>query len=347
MTENNSHYLRSRETLRGISSKSWRIKFRSWFLRQPPSFVLPDILERSTGSNRLDDEIYGLGKPQRDALSEQDEIFARKLNELEATEAQALFECECCFSDCTWEDIVTCTNFHFICRGCITHSVSEALFGQGGSLLLEKTTVRCISATAKPECDGYISPQLLPHLLPSEIYDQVQSYFIRSQLQQAGLPLVFCPGCSYAAIQPDQPHLIARKKAIMTSLVGLIVFEWYLSQIPYFIGWLFVVPFFILLLVEAFYYLRGKTQDNPIHQAFSFAVDRVRRKGVKQYNRIFRCPNPGCGISSCLACGKEWIGFHNCEEENATENRRLYIERVMTEAVKRTVSFFSSKMLDL
>ncbi|KIJ45091.1 hypothetical protein M422DRAFT_29940 [Sphaerobolus stellatus SS14] len=332
MEETNSDYMRSRHLLREITSKSWRYRVRSWFSRERDVFELPNVLENSTGSARLDNEIYALSKPDRDAQTAKDAELAKELNEKEAAEADALFECECCFSDYTWEAIVGCTDGHFVCCDCLARSVKESLYGQGGSLLLEKNSVHCMSATANPPCQGFIASDQLPRALDSELYEQLQLQFTQLQLQKAALPLLFCPNCSYAAVEPPQPRLVLRLRSIPIILMFLLLASRTISVVRK----LYLFPVIILFFLGFLYFISPETYEEPVYISISAAIERLKKKRTEPNSKVFRCQNPRCGISSCIQCGKEWEGFHDCAEDTEKENRRLYIERVMTEAIKRT-----------
>ena len=291
-------------------------------------------MERPTGCAQLDEEIYALGRPERDAQSSRDEQLARSINEDEHAQAGALFECECCFGDFTWEDITVCTNGHFFCHGCLDRSVKEALYGQGGCLFREKGSVHCISSVALPACQGFVASTLLPQALPTETFDRLEQRFSRDQLQSSGLPLVHCPACTYAVV--DTSMLPPLRPTAMGTLVLLVMFIVRLFS-QYF---LVLVP----LHLSIFTYLwstRSKPYGMVLGTARTWVMDamtRVRRRRIG-VPMIFKCENPQCRISTCIKCGKEWTAFHNCHRE-ALDSQRLYVESAMSEAVKRTVWIF-------
>jgi hypothetical protein len=333
VSENNGDYVRSREVLLDIAAKSWRFNLTAWITRRtkPASRPLIDVLERSTGCVRLDEEIYALGKPERDAQSSRDGQLAKSINEEEYTQAQALLECECCFGDFAWEDITACTNGHFFCHMCLDRSVKEALYGQGGCLFHEKGTVRCISSVALSGCQGFVRSTLLSQVLPAETFERLEERLARDQLRHSGLQLVHCPACTYAAVDISvAPRLRSNMVGLLVLAVICIVrfFSQYLSM-------LLTLPISILAcLYNAWDRLYG-TDFGTARTWVTDTMTRVRRRrmGVA---KVFKCQNPRCKISTCIECGKEWTAFHNCRRETL-DSQRLYVERAMSEAVKRTV----------
>ena len=334
LIESNYDYVRGRMALCDIASKSWRFNLVAWISRRrtPPIRPSLDVTKKSTGCARLDDEIYALSQPERDAQSLRDEKLARGVNEDEYSKAQSLLECGCCFGDYTWEDITVCTEGHFFCRGCLDRSVKEALYGQGSCLFGEKGSVRCISSVAVPACEGFVAHALLPHALPPATIEKVDQWFAREQLQSSGLPLVHCPACSYAAV--DNPISARLRPWAISALVITAACLCIQFQI-----WL---PSSVFQITVLFFLYRVLTALGIMPMGFSAArawtsdaMTRARRRkmGVRT---IFKCENPQCRLASCIDCGKKWTPFHDCRQA-ALDNQRLYVERAMSEAVKRTV----------
>lgn len=192
LAEQNFSYAQTRPILQQLSSRSWRFTISSLWTKRaaatsatdhpyvvwPPNAIdtthaIPRI--RRTGSAQLDAELFELfvapvvASNRRTQLSE-DQALANKLNETEAEEAEALFDCECCFSSVPFERIATCNaDCHQLCFDCIRRTVSEALFGQGWArtIDLERSTVQCFAPTASG-CRGVIPPGVLRRALASE-----------------------------------------------------------------------------------------------------------------------------------------------------------------------------------
>jgi hypothetical protein len=78
--------------------------------------------------------------------------------------------------------------------------------------------------------------------------------------------------------------------------------------------------------------LQWKTWDIAVNEAYQ-----RRDNEVQAGARKFKCLNEvECGRESCLECGKEWSSFHDCLEDEK-DGLRLYVEKAMADAVKRTV----------
>lgn len=196
LAEQNFSYTLCRPILQQLSTRSWRFSLSfpsSWTKRTASSSVgdhphviwpaasesrhaVPSI--RRTGSSQLDRELYDLfvtpiAVKQRQAQLAEDQALAAKLNETEAEESEALFDCDCCLSSVPFEAIATCNDdCHTLCFDCVRRTVSEALFGQGWSRTvdLERSTLRCFAPASK-ECHGIIPPNILRRALsanPSE-----------------------------------------------------------------------------------------------------------------------------------------------------------------------------------
>ncbi|CEG84884.1 Putative RING finger protein [Rhizopus microsporus] len=72
-----------------------------------------------------------------------------------------------------------------------------------------------------------------------------------------------------------------------------------------------------------------------IESDLNIAYGRIKRA---RRGQVFRCKNPKCQVWTCLECQRPFRGLHQCwEKEN--DGLRLYVERAMAEAVKRTVLF--------
>ncbi|ORE06621.1 hypothetical protein BCV72DRAFT_227974 [Rhizopus microsporus var. microsporus] len=69
-----------------------------------------------------------------------------------------------------------------------------------------------------------------------------------------------------------------------------------------------------------------------IESDLNIAYGRIKRA---RRGQVFRCRNPKCQVWTCLECQRPFRGLHQCwEKEN--DGLRLYVERAMAEAVKRT-----------
>jgi hypothetical protein len=327
LAEHNFQYSRSRATLSEIAAKSWRFSFSQLFRRA----ARDSEYSGPTGCKELDDELFELARPAREAQIAGDRAIAVLLNEAEAAAASSLLECECCFGDYAWEDMVACTGGHFFCHNCLRRSVEESIFGQGKkNLLPEKASVCCLSSTASPPCQEFVHPDVLRAVLPEEMLHSLEDRTAQEAIEKSGLNLVRCPFCGYAEVDELQSYRIRRPELALAGLfVGSICL-----LLPYGKQILLLLP---LLLLSS---LPGSAAALP-HVQKALHNMALRRRGT-----LFRCENPRCKRHSCITCGKEWLPFHKCYEKEE-DAARIFVEKAMADAVKRTcplchVSFVKS-----
>ncbi|KJR87172.1 uncharacterized protein SPSK_01465 [Sporothrix schenckii 1099-18] len=237
LAEQNYAYLDARRTLVEMSSKSWRFTISSLFLRRKPvasteaenhplviwkstgqGSIIPTI--KATGSAELDRELYTalvapLRAQKRSEQEDADRTMASALNTAEAEAAGATFECACCFTSTTFEEVTTCSNSdggddgdgaHIICFRCVQHSVREAVFGQGWARTIDTSrgTLWC-PAVSHTECRGIIPVDhmqraLLDEKRGADTLQHLERRLADHSLVGSGLPLVRCPFCAYAEI---------------------------------------------------------------------------------------------------------------------------------------------------
>lgn len=86
-------------------------------------------------------------------------------------------ECECCFDDCNFEDMVSCNHGHLFCTGCMTNYVNEQLFGKNRSEL------KCLSS--EEGCDAGFSDVMLQKALSPSLCTKVNEHIYRSEVAKA------------------------------------------------------------------------------------------------------------------------------------------------------------------
>ncbi|KAL8992037.1 MAG: hypothetical protein Q9188_007670, partial [Gyalolechia gomerana] len=219
LAEKNHSYTLARPVLQDIASKSWRHSIGKFFSRwsrgtdsvsEKHGMVqwitlsngtrMPVLKE--TGDAELDHELhYTVLAPLLDQYKAHQEAkdweLAEKINEEEATNAGALFECGCCFSTEPFERIATCTaSHHVICFNCIFKAISEALFGQswGQSIDHDRGLLRCLAPTADDLCPGCIPHEITQRAVcqtrqGTEIWLKLQSRLREEALAKAKIPL--------------------------------------------------------------------------------------------------------------------------------------------------------------
>ncbi|OAL64113.1 RING finger protein [Trichophyton rubrum] len=232
LAEGNFSYIRARPTLLDLSRKSWRVTLGNMFSFKkkkapnkddPPPYLVwqrsstdePEPVLKGTGCAELDEEIHStyllpLVNHRRETQVEEDFRKAEDLNEAEAKVVDALYECDCCFSDVTFEQISTCSEAcHVICFNCIQRTLQEALFGQGWdkSISPEKSTLWCIAPFANGTCQGTLDAELVKRAILKErsgmeTYRKFEARLASESLAKSNLKLIHCPFCSYAEVDP-------------------------------------------------------------------------------------------------------------------------------------------------
>lgn len=349
LAEVNFGYMRARPVLRDLSRRTWRatiINVLPTFKRRKDKEEHPLLLWqryadgevvprlKETGSAELDDELRAsilnpLVQQKREEQELGDFQFATALNEKEARAANALYECECCFADVTFEEISTCSaNAHVICYCCIQRTISEALFGQGWarSVDLEHSTLKCIAPISTGACDGCLHPQVVRRAIlldkaGDETFRKFEVRLASEALLSSQLKLIRCPFCSYAEADPvhhPTPRGITWRFRHHGGLIPTIVITIILLDLfP-----LFLVPILIALLLDA----------RAVKEIFYNAL---RHLSIKTRSKRFTCANPSCQRVSCLTCQKLWRDPHVCHEPLLSDLRAT-VEAARTAAVKRT-----------
>ncbi|EEH45039.1 uncharacterized protein PADG_01189 [Paracoccidioides brasiliensis Pb18] len=347
LAEVNFSYTRSRPTLQELSRKSWRVTFGSIFpfkrkrdkdehplliwQRLPDGELVPGLKE--TGCLELDRELYNTFLAPKLAQRKQDQEdksqqLAEELNQAEAKAAEALYECACCLSDVTFEQIATCpVNFHIICFNCIQRTTHEALFGQGWgrSIFHEKSTLRCLAPVSEGTCEGALDPMIVKRAIlaekaGAETYQKFEDRLASESLLKSQLKLIRCPLCSYAEVDPVY-HPTGKG------------FSWRFRRgnlFPTIITIIFLLDLIPILILPVLYYL--VFSPSIISTILSTSL---RNICLKTRAQRFTCSNPSCRSDSCINCRKPWQDPHQCHEP-LLHSLRTTVEAARTAAIKRT-----------
>ncbi len=354
LAEENFCYTRARPTLQRIVSKSWRNSINSFFLRwrksaEPTSqdhwmMVWPKNgvkaktmpILRETGDAELDVELHRtILAPFLEKIKQEWETkdweTALVMNEAEAQIAGALYECECCFSDTTFEQMATCTiGDHVICFRCIWHAASEALFGQswGRNIDHARGQIKCFAATSADSCEGCIPQSIARRAIRQskggkEALAKMESRLAAEALLEASQPLINCPFCSYA--ESDElyipPSTIRYRLKTTQPVTTLFLLTLLFNLLP------LLLLYTLLTRSPLFSHLPKPTT------LLSTSLTRLSR--AHHFPRRFQCRSLTCSLPSCLACHKRWLDPHICHE-SATISLRTTIEAARTAALKRT-----------
>ena len=355
LVEQNFCYTRARLNLQSIVSRSWRNNFNVFWSKwlnsskstsgihhmmislkgQSDGVDLGPVL-KGTGDGELDSELYQtvLLPLLQKAKREREEIdweTAMVLNEADALDAEAMFECQCCFSETTFEQMATCTmGAHVLCFRCIKNAISEALFGQswGRNIELTQGLLKCLAPMPDKSCEGCISNDtthraILQSKGGEEVLAKLETRLAEDSLMKADIPLVRCPFCAYAEVDELYFPPSTIRYRLNTANVKATLF-----LILLLLG--FVPLFFLYALVSRLPLFHKLPK---ITTMLSTSLARLSRS--RHLSQRFQCRSPLCSLASCLICFKIWHDPHVCHE-SAMVSLRTTIEAARTAALKRT-----------
>lgn len=330
LSEHNYDYERARIALSGLFSKKtlWTI-FKSLFSSKAKEVAEKQLRENpTTGCAELDSEIAAIALRKRRiediAQIQQDLILAKTFNEAEHVEADEMIECGCCYGEYTWDDITSCNGGHLVCRGCVTHTAQECAFGQGDNSY-DGRGLRCIAALNE-NCDHVIPSITLEGIISTELMAKLTARILSAELETAKIELVRCPFCLYAEFKESPQKIRLRsycKRVFMAFLCWITLFApLILANIT--------IP--IIICIEYTNVFEWKDWEKLTNSSYQRMCG-----GIQESAKTFKCRNQkDCGRESCLECCKEWAPFHDCLKDEK-DGLRLYVEKAMADAVKRTV----------
>jgi hypothetical protein len=367
LAEHNYHYTSSRTELISIISKSWRFSFTSFFTRRKaPSANKHPFLQWTQAANKsapekqearpklvctsnteLNLELYDtlvapvLAK-EKEAQEIVDHAIAHQIREQESTEAEEIYDCDCCYSSITVHNMAACDDgCHYICFRCITHTVNEAIYGQGWttSISAERATLRCVAPAIgmEADCHGCIPFEMVARAVTEketgkQTLQKLENRIASEAVQKSLLPLVHCPFCSYAEIDDlttKKTHdwkFRRNRETIFLSIWAIFM--------------LYSLDIHILTaMVVGAYYIASPFLPNPFHSSLT-------RLALKTRGLRFSCRSPACSKQSCMRCQTLWRDPHGCYTSQLTSLQQT-LESAMTSAIKRTcpkcnVSFVKS-----
>jgi hypothetical protein len=345
LAEHNYSYTRARPTLSDLSNRTWRATIGNLniFKKRKENEASPiQLLGKSkgadgrldTGSNELDEELQDLVlQPARikeaQHQEEQDHKLAEELNEREARRVKALYECECCYGEVTFEKVSFCTtDTHLICFDCIRRTVHEALFGQGWGKSIDSNrgALKCLAPVADDACTGSIPQPVIRQVVLAqksglETWGKFEARLADDSLLRSQLKLIRCPFCSYAEADPS--HLSSSTPTP----------KWHLSptrSITALLAMTIIVDLLpIILFLFVLLFTLGIIQ--PMHM-FRTALHKLT---LRNQSPRWKCRNPICQRASCLKCHKAWHDPHTCHEPLVV-SLRTTVEAARTAAIKRT-----------
>ncbi|KAI0447086.1 hypothetical protein F4803DRAFT_501000 [Xylaria telfairii] len=354
LSESNYSYLDARPTLVELSSKSWKFAISSLIFRRKPvtsseaethplvswrvaegGSLAPAV--KTTGNAELDRELFEelilpLKAREKDSREKADRALALSVQTEEAEACDATYECACCYTDCVFEELTSCSaEGHMVCFRCVQRSITEAVFGQGWQRSIHKDTgtLRC-PAVSSTDCEGCVSIEQIQQAMHhtekgTEILEKLDQRLAEHGLLSSGLPLIRCPFCSYAEVDelymPDNVHPPKLRLSKIPNIILLLITALLTSAAV-----IVIVLGFICLLLSL-----SSSFRHCMCQQYSAALGRYqrRRRGLK-----FVCQNPACGRSSCMSCSKAWVDIHVCHESSLIA-LRTQVEQAMSMAIKR------------
>ncbi|KAL1925586.1 uncharacterized protein VTP21DRAFT_469 [Calcarisporiella thermophila] len=310
MAENNFDYLRSHAKLSELSHNYWWSPFLNFMRRKHQ-----EVCEMWTPELLMQVDI--LREQERTRLAAADLEFARQLNLDEYQAHSQLIECRCCFGDFPFEDMTFCAEGHLFCVGCIRNLVSEGIFGQG---TLRGRPVKCVEGDG---CEACIPMSELEKVLLPDMFKAYTNSLVEEEMKHSGLAIVQCAFCIYCEADDNFDPLQSLRlgRALLLAVTGFIAF-WIIMVS----GLLLIQTVLFLVFVSIF------GMEWNWREEFRRAINRVRQK---RRGYVFTCRNPDCGKLTCLKCGAECRPLHKCYEKEQ-DGLRLYVERAMADAVKRT-----------
>lgn len=356
LAEKNWSYLDTRPTLIDLTAKTWRSTLKRLLMRKEASLsdhplILGDLsddgdashlrvrpgFDRELSSELFEAIIAPIQRSRNGHQMSQDEALAEQLNEQEAEVADSAYECDCCCCTATFERVVTCTDYqHFICFSCLTHTMSEALYGQGWaqSVRSDRSTLNCmaLSAASDGPCTGWIPNQQLRTAIRSkaggaDLWSHFEQRLVDTDLTRTNSDLIKCPHCSYAEL-PAVPVQSRSKRGDICGALGTVI--WSAVALILFLLSIRSPLNHSAVMVIVFIFLACCGMLQPTRLSLSPPPSKKTSKGEK-----FICRSPHCSQVSCLNCLADWTDPHSCFSASS-DSLRTYVEAAITQAVKRT-----------
>ncbi|CAO3674489.1 unnamed protein product [Umbelopsis vinacea] len=326
MAENNYNYLKSHAQLAEMGTGGFWISIRNLLRHWSPttsSSNVPPVIDNS----ELAEELSILRKRTMEDQERTDKMYALSLNEQEYAKAGEYISCECCFDDCTFEQLCSCsTGDHLFCKGCIEMYISEGVFGQGN--LRGVSPIACMNSSS--DCQGIFPRHFLEATLSTNVWKAYDQSLTKEEISQSSSAIVQCPFCEYceiddhirplAVVQEFIPVLVFFMACIIELPAVFAIATWLRGIAAYF------TLFFVHISVQwVLHFADWRDQVRIVH----------KRVQDKRRGKAFQCRNSACGKLSCLLCNKAVKGLHSCKED-VQDGYRLYVEKAMADAVKRT-----------
>ncbi|OBZ87452.1 hypothetical protein A0J61_04488 [Choanephora cucurbitarum] len=288
LAENNWDYLKCYDQLKSFGSHGFWNTLKNFFLHWSSTPSHRDKLKVSDYS--LLDQLDQLRQRGIKIQVENDKKLAHGINFDEYTECHQLITCDCCYGDQSFEQLIFCSEGqHAFCFDCITHFVTEGLFGQGS--LRGQPRIHCISST--DSCLGCLPTRSLREVMTKDLWNTYEHSLLENSYKEE--QQVQCCACPYFELDES----IRPLESINGNGMLRTVARWIMWDI-----------------------------ERDIQIAYSRVV--IARRG-----NTFQCKNQDCKTLTCLTCHRPIRGAHICWEKES-DGLRLFVEKAMADAVKRT-----------
>ncbi|KAJ3326016.1 hypothetical protein HDV06_002401 [Boothiomyces sp. JEL0866] len=238
-----------------------------------------------------------------------DIVVAEKFNAIEYESNNQWISCQCCFSDCTFEDLVSCEDSHLFCKTCIDRSITIGMYDTGS---VRGRPLKCMSSEIT--CEAIIPDGSIQKCVSPDLYENYQSTITERIIKESGISIIQCPFCKYVEEQPERSSLRNVKAALQFLYLHWREALWILATIT---G--VIISMFSRNIFET-----TKLKSIPIPHILRFDSP-----------LILNCKNPKCRTASCVECQKQWFPLHRCHEQEH-DSLRLHVELAMSQALIRT-----------
>lgn len=332
LAENNWDYIKSFDQLKEMGSVGFWTTLRNFFVHwsshSSSSSSSSSVTTHDFTDYHLAKQLRQIEQRTLDIQIQNDHTLAHEINLDEYTDHDQLITCDCCYGDCTFEQLSFCSEGgHAFCHDCIRRYMSEGLFGQGA--LRGQSRINCISSI--DNCPGCLSTRMLQQVLTEDIWKAYAQSLLEDYCR--GVQRVQCCCCPYFELdestRPLEATVLRASGMIRILARWMMVVELIVLVLLLIRQQVFTFAFIITLLPFQWMHFDQWDMESDLETAYARIVK--TRRGV-----MFTCRNSQCRTVTCLECNRPVRGAHKCWEKE-TDGLRLYVEKAMADAVKRTV----------
>ena len=161
--------------------------------------IIKDMLSKTDNENKIPDNLLKKIPPailpdvKHFPINELEKIFQDNATD---NNANAIFECKCCYCECFEKDKILCSEGHQFCKECLSFYVTDRITSGDYKL-------HCM---ANSECQGFFNHKLLETILDPKLYSNYVDKEFQEVITLANLENLYtCPKCcTYSTIIDDQ-----------------------------------------------------------------------------------------------------------------------------------------------